>query len=86
MTIEEQKKLGGSPAQCTVYELMMSHLLEEDAYVKEIFAECKNGNRMCNACKSQAAELMFSFIKKHQESRESAKDVLKEHGIYKRWL
>ena len=86
VTIEEQKKLGGSPAQCTVYELMMSHLLEEDAYVKEIFEECKNGNRMCNACKSQAAELMFSFIKKHQESRESAKDVLKEHGIYKRWL
>ena len=86
VTVEEQKKLGGSPAQCTVYELLMSHLIEEDAYVKEIFEECKKGKRMCKSCKSQAAELMFSFIKNHQEERERAKEVLKEHEIYKQWL
>jgi tryptophanyl-tRNA synthetase len=86
VTVEEQKKLGGLPEQCTVYELMMSHLIEEDAYVKEVFEECKKGKRMCNSCKSQAAELMHSFIKRHQEEREKAKEVLKEHEIYKRWL
>ncbi len=86
VTVEEQRKLGGSPAQCTVYELMMFHLIEEDAYVKEIFEECKNGKRMCNSCKSQAAELMHSFIKTHQEEREKAKEVLMEHEIYKQWL
>jgi tryptophanyl-tRNA synthetase len=56
------------------------------AKVKEIFEECKNGKRMCNSCKSQAAELMFSFIKHHQEERERAKEVLKGHEIYKRWF
>jgi tryptophanyl-tRNA synthetase len=85
-TVEEQKSLGGLPEECTVYELLMSHLIEEDAHVKEIFEECKNGKRLCNACKSQAAELMFFFIKKHQEERERAKEVLKEHEIYKQWF
>ena len=86
VTVEEQKKLGGLPAQCTVYELMMFHLIDEDAHIKEIFEECKNGKRMCNTCKSEAAELMFSFIKRHQEERERAKDVLKGHEIYKQWF
>jgi len=86
VTVEEQKRLGGLPEECTVYELMMSHLVDEDAHVKEIFEECKNGKRMCNSCKAQAAELMFSFIKRHQEERERAKEVLKEHEIYKQWF
>ncbi|MGB7001189.1 MAG: tryptophan--tRNA ligase [Halobacteriota archaeon] len=86
VTVEEQKKLGGLPAQCTVYELMMFHLIDEDAHIKELFEECKNGKRMCNTCKSEAAELMFSFITRHQEERERAKDVLKGHEIYKQWF
>lgn len=86
VTVEEQKRLGGLPEECTVYELMMSHLVDEDAHVKEIFEECKNGKRICNACKAQAAELMFSFIKRHQEERERAKEVLKGHEIYKQWF
>ncbi len=85
-TAEEQRKFGGSPAQCTVYELMMSHLIEEDAYVKEILEDCKNGKRKCKTCKSEAAELMFSFINNHQEERERAKEVLKEHEVYKHFL
>jgi tryptophanyl-tRNA synthetase len=86
VTVEEQKKLGGSPAQCTVYELMMFHLIDEDTHIKKIFEECKNGRRMCNTCKSEAAELMFSFITRHQEERERAKDILKGHEIYKQWF
>lgn len=86
VTVEEQKRLGGLPEECTVYELMMSHLVDEDAHVKEIFEECKTGKRMCNSCKAQAAELMFSFIKRHQEERERAKEVLKGHEIYKQWF
>ncbi len=80
VTAEEQKRLGGLPEECTVYELLMFHLIEEDKHIKEIFEECKAGKRTCKSCKSHAAELMFSFIKTHQEERERAKDVLKEYG------
>ncbi len=86
VTVEEQKKQGGLPEQCTVYDLLMSHLIEDDIHVKEIFEECRNGKRTCKTCKSEAAELMFSFIKHHQEERERAKEVLKGHETYKQWL
>ena len=85
-TAAEQKNLGGLPEQCTVYDLMMFHLVEEDAHMKEIFEECKAGKRTCKSCKLEAAELMHAFIKQHQEERERAKDVLKEHEVYKHWL
>lgn len=86
VTVEEQKKLGGLPEDCTVYELLMSHLVEEDEHVKDIFEECKSGKRTCKECKEEAAELMFSFLKRHQEERESAKEALRKHDEYKRWF
>ncbi|MBE0517468.1 MAG: tryptophan--tRNA ligase, partial [Methanophagales archaeon] len=86
VTVEEQKKLGGLPEECTIYELLMSHLIEDDAQVKELFEECKSGKRLCKACKAQAAELMFSFLKRHQEERERAREVLMQHEMYKEWF
>jgi len=86
VTVEEQKKLGGLPNECTIYELMMSHLIEDDAQVKELFEECKSGKRTCKACKAEAAELMFAFLTRHQEERERATEALKEHDEYKKWF
>jgi tryptophanyl-tRNA synthetase len=86
VTVEEQKKLGGLPEECTIYELLISHLIEDDDQVKELFEACKSGKRLCKACKAQAAELMFSFLKQHQEEREKAKEILMQHEIYKQWF
>lgn len=85
-TIEEQKKLGGLPEECTIYELLIAHLMEDDEEVKELFEECKSGKRLCKACKRQAAELMAAFLKKHQEERAHAREVLMEHEMYKEWV
>jgi len=86
VTVEEQKKLGGLPEECTLYELLMSHLIEDDEQMKELFEACKTGEQLCKACKAQAAELMYSFLKKHQEEREKAKEVLMQHEKYKQWF
>jgi len=86
VTVEEQKKLGGLPEECTIYELLISHLIEDDAQAKELFEECRSGKRLCKACKSEAAELMFSFLKRHQEERERAREVLMQHEKYKQWF
>jgi tryptophanyl-tRNA synthetase len=86
VTVEEQKKLGGLPNECTIYELLMAHLIEDDDHVKEIFDECRSGKRLCKQCKTEAAELMFSFLKQHQEERERALEALKEHEEYKKWF
>lgn len=86
VTVEEQKKFGGSPEECTVYDLLTSHLIENDINIKEIFEECKSGKRLCKTCKTETAELIYSFIEEHQEEREIAVELLKKHSDYRRWF
>lgn len=81
VTLEEQKKLGGNPAECSVFELMLFHLLEKDEELLEIKQECLSGTRMCGSCKQLAAEKMYEFLKDHQEKRELAREKLDEYNI-----
>ena len=86
VTAEEQRKYGGEPAKCAVYELLMTHLIEDDAYMREIYEECKTGRKICRSCKELAAELMLKFLKTHQEERENAKERLREYDFGRKWL
>jgi len=80
-TLEEQKKQGGRPDECSVFELMLFHLLENDAELLEIREECISGTRTCGSCKQLAAEKMQEFLKDHQEKRELAREQLGEYRI-----
>jgi tryptophanyl-tRNA synthetase len=81
MTLEEQKKLGGEPDKCPVYELFMFHLIDNDRELEEIHSECVEGTRMCGHCKAYAAELMADFLREHQKLREQAREKLDEYGL-----
>lgn len=81
VTLEEQKKLGGEPDKCSVYELLLFHLIDDDKELMELHSECVGGSRMCGSCKSLAAELMSDFLTEHQELRELARDRLDEYGL-----
>lgn len=81
VTLEEQKKLGGKPEECSVFELMLFHLLDDDKELLEIRQECVSGTRMCGSCKQLAAEKMHEFLKDHQEKRELAREQLDEYRI-----
>lgn len=81
VTLEEQKKLGGNPDECSVFELMLFHLLGDDEELLEIRQECVSGTRMCGSCKQLAAEKMYEFLKDHQEKRELAREHLDEYKI-----
>ncbi|MEM2925546.1 MAG: tryptophan--tRNA ligase [Methanocellales archaeon] len=81
VTINEQKKLGGEPEKCTVYELMLFHLIESDEEMKEIYESCKTGKRLCGNCKQYAAELIAKFLKEHQAEKERARERLREYDI-----
>ncbi len=80
-TLEEQKKHGGMPDECTVYELMLFHLVDDDGQLRRTYDECRSGELMCGTCKKRAAELMESFLKEHQEKREQARGQLDEYTI-----
>ena len=80
-SLAEQKKLGGEPDRCTVYELMLFHLSEDESELSEVFEECKRGERVCGTCKKEAAERIRAFLIEHQREREIARERLAEYGL-----
>ncbi|MDY0386535.1 MAG: tryptophan--tRNA ligase [Methanolobus sp.] len=80
-TLEEQKKLGGEPDKCSVYEMFLFHLVDDDEELAQIYTECREGSRVCGNCKLLAAEKTEKFLREHQELRELAKDKLDDYGL-----
>lgn len=80
-TITEQKKLGGEPEKCTVYELLLFQLIESDEEIMEIYESCRAGKRMCGPCKQYASQLIARFLTEHQAAKERARERLKEYGL-----
>ena len=79
VTLEEQKKYGGKPDECVVYELFLYHLIDSDKDLLEIYNKCKKGEKMCGECKKHAAQLMEKFLLDFQEKRQKAKDKIKDY-------
>jgi tryptophanyl-tRNA synthetase len=77
-TLEEQKKSGGKPDECMIYELFLYHLIEDDNELKSIFESCKKGELMCGVCKKRAAELMEIFLMDLQEKRKRTQGQIQE--------
>ncbi len=70
-TATEQRKLGGNPDICTVYQLYVYHLLPEDKELLEIRKTCKSGELICGDCKARAIELTIDFLRKHRAKYKS---------------
>jgi tryptophanyl-tRNA synthetase len=73
-SLDEQRKLGGVPEDCTVYELMLYHLEPSENKLKELYDSCKSGSIMCGECKKNAASMMKNFFENFSEKREEAKE------------
>jgi len=80
-SLVEQKKLGGEPNKCSIYEFLLFHLSEDDQEMTELYEDCRSGKRMCGSCKKDVAERIQRFLTEHQRAREDAKERLPEFGI-----
>jgi tryptophanyl-tRNA synthetase len=80
-SLAEQKKLGGEPEKCSIYEFLVFHLSDDDKELLELDAECRSGKRMCGTCKKDVAERIERFLREHQQAREAAREMLPEFGI-----
>ena len=78
-TLEEQKKCGGKPDECVVYELFLYHLIKDDKELHEIYTNCKQGKLMCGQCKKQAAELMQKMLIDLKDKRKKAEKEIKKY-------
>jgi tryptophanyl-tRNA synthetase len=79
VTLQEQKKFGGRPDECMIYELFLYHLIDNDNDLKEIYDSCKKGALMCGLCKKRATELMEKLLIDLQEKRKTAAGKMKEY-------
>ncbi len=80
-TAEEQRRLGGEPEKCAVFELYTYHLMKRDEEVVDIKESCKSGKLLCGRCKKLAASLVSEFLKELQEKMVEAESKLDEYNI-----
>ncbi len=73
-SVEEQRKLGGNPDICKVYEIFKYHD-PSDEEVSNIYHNCKSGKLICGDCKKNCFEFMKKFLEDHQKKFEKYKKV-----------
>jgi len=72
-TSEEQKRLGGQPEKCVIFELYKQHLIEDDKELKNIYDRCKAGKLLCGEDKQNCIKLMKKFMNDFSKKLEAAK-------------
>ncbi len=77
-TVEEQRRLGGRPDVCPVFDLYRFHFARDDAHVDLVQHECTKGIRLCGECKQEAMGLVKSFLEEHHKKRDSLMSDAKE--------
>jgi tryptophanyl-tRNA synthetase len=62
-TVAEQRKMGGDPSICTVFQYFLFMFEEDDGKLAERERRCKAGEILCGECKTELAERINSFLK-----------------------
>lgn len=78
-TAEEQRKLGGEPQKCTIFELYTYHLVRDDEELRDIFMECINGKILCGECKRRAFSLLKELLIEHQARYKEARNQVERY-------
>jgi len=77
-TVAEQRKLGGVPEICPIYDLCMFHFGEKDEDVARVYSDCKTGRLLCGEHKKQMIALVLNFVREHQRKRRKLVDKARE--------
>lgn len=72
---EEQKKKGGIPEHCMIFELYKQHLIESDTELNKIYKNCKSGKLLCGECKQKAMKEMKKFMNDFKKKFNQAKKI-----------
>lgn len=79
-TAEEQRRYGGIPEKCTVYELYMYFLYKDDQKLYKLYKECVEGKILCGEDKRIAAKLLVEMLTEHQRRY---KEIMEEGIVQK---
>lgn len=74
-TLDIQRKKGGMPEDCMIFEMYKQHLADKDETLQKIYNECKSGKLLCGDNKMNACNKMTifveDFVKKLKQARKS---------------
>ncbi len=85
VTAEEQRKYGGEPWKCTVYDLYMYYLFEREEDLRTLYRGCLKGLILCGEDKKRAAKLLIEMIREIQEKAREFKDVVEDYVKFPRF-
>jgi tryptophanyl-tRNA synthetase len=75
-TVEEQKKLGGIPEECMIFELYKQHLFEDDDKLQDVFNRCKKGLLTCGEDKKYCVDCFGSFMDDFNSKLDKARKIV----------
>ena len=73
-TVDLQKKLGGKPNICVVYDYYRFLFEDDDELLTERYNACKEGRLICGDCKNELIERINMFLKKHNQRKKRVRD------------
>ncbi|MBS7607365.1 tryptophan--tRNA ligase [Candidatus Bathyarchaeota archaeon] len=77
-TAEEQRRLGGNPDICPIFDLYLFHFFEDDKDVIELYNDCKCGNILCGEDKARLTKIVTEFVREHQRKKRQCIDKARE--------
>ncbi|MBS7653721.1 MAG: tryptophan--tRNA ligase [Candidatus Bathyarchaeia archaeon] len=77
-TAEEQRKLGGNPEICPIYDLYLFHFSEDDKDIVDLYNNCKCGNILCGEDKAHLTGIVTKFVREHQRKKSQYIDKARE--------
>lgn len=80
-TVEEQRRKGGNPEVCVVYQWLYYMFEEDDQKIKERWEECRKGRVLCGECKEYLAGKVAGFLEEHQKRREKAREEIEKFMV-----
>ena len=75
-TVAEQRKFGGDPNICSVFQYFYFLFEEDDSKLAEMERKCKAGEILCGECKTELTERVTRFLTEHQKRREKARNII----------
>jgi len=80
-TVQEQRRLGGDPDVCSVYQYFLYLFEESDEKLAQLVKECRAGEAVCGDCKAILTERVAKFLLEHQKKREKARGTVEKFFI-----
>ncbi len=74
-TAEEQRRLGGVPEACTVFDMDKYHLMQDEDELSSIYSSCRKGALLCGECKLIAWSKLEKFLYEYKKRLEKARDI-----------